>query len=142
MPPLAPPAVVAVVGGVCLHHTGSGGAGTRLPAPPQPSLARTVRLQEARDGPFRRPHVDLHRTLWRNQSARLGGRSSRPSLPISRSHRPHSVSSDGQRRPPPLLAKSRIATPRDCAVPRKPPSLFYDPGGPLKVQCIASVVDL
>ena len=29
---------------VCLHDTGFGGAGTRLPPPPQPTRARPVRL--------------------------------------------------------------------------------------------------
>ena len=42
--------------------TGFGGAGPRLPPPPQPTLACPVRLQEARHGPLRRPHVDLHGT--------------------------------------------------------------------------------
>jgi hypothetical protein len=50
------------VGDVRLHDTGFGGASTRLPPPPQPTLARPVRLQEALHGPLRRPHVDLHAT--------------------------------------------------------------------------------
>ena len=59
--------------------------------------------------------------LLRNHR-RLGGRSSGPSLPLSWSHRPHSASSDGQRRPPP----QRRGDPRASARCRWQPELVFD----------------
>ena len=90
---------------------------------PQPTRARPVRLQEARHRHVRRPHGHLYGAQWRNQSARLGGRSSGPSLPLSWSHRPHSTSSDGQRRPPPR----RRGDPRVSARCRWQPELGLRP---------------
>ena len=58
----------------------------------------------------RLPHGHLYGPQWCNQRARLGGRSSGPSLPLRWACRPHSASSDCQRRPPQL----RRGDPRVC----------------------------